>query len=993
MKRLLSVILVIIMICSTFAGLQITSNALSSSGKCGDNVTYTFYSITKSLIISGSGEMYNYSSYGSLFFRTNIKEVIIESGVTHIGSCAFEDCGLISITIPDTIKSIGKYAFEDNNDLAEINISSIESWCKIDFDGQYANPFYYTNKASLYLNRKLVTEIAVPDSITSISNYAFYGCRSLTSITIPASVTSIGDSAFRACSGITGTLTIPDSVTSIGDHAFCGCSDLTSVTIPDSVTSIGDYAFEWCSGLTTVTIPNSVTIIGQWAFSWCKGLTNVNIPNSVTSIDHYAFCACSGLTSLTIPDSVTSIGKDAFDCSNLSSIDIKSENCSIYNSKYTISKNATIIINGSKDVYEYAKKYNRNYICNHVEEIDVATEPTCTKSGLTQGSHCKACGTIFIEQEETEAALGHDYQSTITAPTCTEKGYTTYTCSRCSDVYKDDYTNSLGHDYIKTAGSAATCTKTGKADKYTCSRCGDSYGGEIIAALGHDYIRTAGFAATCTKTGKSDKYTCSRCSDSYGGETIAALGHSYNNAVVTTNPTCTSKGKQKYTCSRCDNSYYEDIAALGHNYQKTSTTYSTCTTRGKNTYTCSRCYNYYTESLPLADHSYNSTNIIKTKAAYQRNGKIIKSKCSVCGAEGSTSIIYAPKNIVLSKSTYTYSGKANKPAVTVKDSTGSVIDSSNYTVAYSNNINAGTAKVTVTFKGDMYEGSMSKTFKISPKKLTTCGLRTVHTYSGKAIVPTPYYYKTVKEWNPYFKEYDIYKKITAFRKNVDYTIKVSGGHKNIGTYTVVIKFKGNYSGTIKKTMQIRPKPVVSSKPIIYSTTSIKVSWSKVKNVSGYVVYRYNNNNNKWVKYKNTTKNSIILPRVLKSDLDVIYCIKTYKKVGKKVYWNDSNNSHINWQYTKPNKPTVKLVNKDFGEFLIKFNRIADHQTQLSDNKAFSNKGNNICVTYRKYASDEVRASQWGSAITYYVRSREFYYSKSGNLVVGPWSDVKKITTL
>ena len=985
MKRLLSVILVIVMICSTFAGLQITSNALSSSGKCGDNVTYTFYSITKSLIISGSGEMYNYSSYGSLFFRTNIKEVIIESGVTHIGSCAFEDCGLISITIPDTIKSIGKYAFEDNNDLAEINISSIESWCKIDFDGQYANPFYYTNKASLYLNRKLVTEIAVPDSITSISNYAFYGCRSLTNITIPASVTSIGDSAFRCCSGITGTLTIPDSVTSIGDYAFCACSGLTSVTIPDSVTSIEKGAFAWCSGLTTVTIPNSVTNIGHSAFEWCSGLTTVTIPNSVTTINHYAFQDCSSLVSITIPDSVTSIGAYAFyACSKLSSIDIKSENCSIYYLADTIPKNTTIIINGSKNVYEYAKKYNRNYICNHVEEIDVATEPTCTKSGLTQGSHCKACGTIFIEQEETEAALGHDYQSTITAPTCTEKGYTTYTCSRCSDVYKDDYTNSLGHDYIKTAGSAATCTKTGKADKYTCSRCGDSYGGETITAFGHDYI------ATCTKTGKTDKYTCSRCGDSYGGETIAALGHSYNNAVVTTNPTCTSKGKQKYTCSRCDNSYYEDIAALGHNYQKTSTTYSTCTTRGKNTYTCSRCYNYYTESLPLAEHSYNSTNIIKTKAAYQRNGKIIKSKCSVCGAEGSTSIIYAPKNIVLSKSTYTYSGKANKPAVTVKDSTGSVIDSSNYTVAYSNNINAGTAKVTVTFKGDMYEGSMSKTFKISPKKLTNCYLDTVCSYTGKAIVPVPYYYDHKQAMTSYGLQ-DYYLKAN-YKKGTDYNITISGGHKNVGNYTIVIKFKGNYSGTIKKTLQIRPAPVVSAKAVSYSATSIKVNWAKAKNVSGYAVYRYNNSKHKWVKYKNTTKNSMIIPRLSKSDVFVDYCIRTYKKVGNKVYWNDGSKNYESWQYTKPNKPIVKLVNLDFGKFDIKFNRSTNHQMQLSDNKAFSNKGNNICITYRKNGS-VMHADQWGSGRTYYVRAREYYYTFSGKLVVGPWSDVKTITTL
>ena len=156
-----------------------------------------------------------------------------------------------------------------------------------------------------------LTSVTIPNSVTSIGDHAFRGCSGLTSVTIPNSVTSIGSGAFYGCSGLT-SVTIPNSVTSIGGGAFQRCSGLTSVTIPNSVTSIGDYAFQGCSGLTSVTIPNSVTSIGDYAFQGCSGLTSVTIPNSVTSVGNYAFKGCSSLTSVTIPNSVTSIGRDAF---------------------------------------------------------------------------------------------------------------------------------------------------------------------------------------------------------------------------------------------------------------------------------------------------------------------------------------------------------------------------------------------------------------------------------------------------------------------------------------------------------------------------------------------------------------------------------------------------------------------------------------------------------------------------------------------------------
>jgi BspA type Leucine rich repeat region (6 copies) len=123
-----------------------------------------------------------------------------------------------------------------------------------------------------------VTRITIPNCITSISQYAFYGCNALNNVTIGNSVTSIGYGAFQSCTGLT-SITIPNSVTSIGYSAFSGCTGLTSITIPNSVTSIGDYAFSGCAGLTSITIPNSVTSVGQSAFLGCTSLNSVTMPD------------------------------------------------------------------------------------------------------------------------------------------------------------------------------------------------------------------------------------------------------------------------------------------------------------------------------------------------------------------------------------------------------------------------------------------------------------------------------------------------------------------------------------------------------------------------------------------------------------------------------------------------------------------------------------------------------------------------------------------
>ena len=363
---------------------EVTNGPSRYTGSVTIPYTVTYNGITYSVTSIGDGAFgycsgltsvtigNSVTSIGELAFCgcDQLEYITLPNTVTSIGNHAFWGCsGLTSIEIPNSVMSIGDGAFARCSGLTYIEIpNSVTSIGYAAFSGcsgltsivveegnsiydsrENCNAIIETNSNTLVAGCKNTT---IPNSVTSIGDYAFSNCSSLTSITIPNSVTSIGDGAFRYCSGLT-SITIPNSVTSIGDYALEGCSGLTSITIPNSVTSIGGYAFAWCESLTSITIPNSVTSIGDGAFGYCSGLTSITIPNSVTSIGEYAFESCSGLTSITIPNSVTSIGEGAFyGCSGLTSIVVEEGN-SIYDSRENcnaiIETNSNTLVAGCKN--------------------------------------------------------------------------------------------------------------------------------------------------------------------------------------------------------------------------------------------------------------------------------------------------------------------------------------------------------------------------------------------------------------------------------------------------------------------------------------------------------------------------------------------------------------------------------------------------------------------------------------------------------------------
>ncbi len=365
----------------------------------------------------------------AFFNCSGLTSITIGNSVTSIGYGAFSGCtGLTSVTIPESVTSIGGDAFYNVSNVVYNGTATGSPWGARSVNGYVDGYLVYADATKTTLLACYTTAtgaITIPNSVTSIGEYAFYSCTGLISITIPEGVTSIGNYAFSFCTSLT-SITIPNSVTSIGQAAFSYCRGLTSIivesgntvydsrencnaiietatntlthgckttVIPNSVTSIGNSAFLRCKSLTSVTIPNSVTSIGQNAFSYCTGLTSVTIPNSVTSIGERAFVGCTGLTAITIPNSVTSIGGYAFyGCTGLTAITILAETPPTISSEtFTNTSVGEIYVPcGTKEAYQTADTWSR--FTNYIE-----TPPYF----LLVTPQDEAMGSVRINQEAT----------------------------------------------------------------------------------------------------------------------------------------------------------------------------------------------------------------------------------------------------------------------------------------------------------------------------------------------------------------------------------------------------------------------------------------------------------------------------------------------------------------------------------------------------------------------------------------------------------------
>ena len=473
-------------------------------GTCGEGIIWRVDRRTGTMYISGEGPMEDYASEEdgnwSLWSppywswdkdvsvdesRSQIKHVVIEEGVTHIGAGSMRDLdGLESISIPSTVTSIGGWAFDRSTAIEEIvlpagltriedssfsdchALSSINIPAGVQAIGPYA--FYNTN----------ISEITLPSSLLGIGEFAFCG-SALTKIIIPLNVMTIGERAFYECTSlqniyvssqnasfkhVNGVLFTKDGTELI---AYCPGRENTTYKIPSGVEKIRASAFAYSEALQEVDFPTSLRTIENWAFGH-TGLTEVLLPQNLLTIDFKAFGACANLTEATMPVSLTQIGANVF-------LDCPLE--AVYYEGAAADWDEIDVDEDNDDLMNATFYYGVNPYCPHTSlTYRPALAHTCTEDGYIAHWECDLCGNKFLDQNAFQRArdivvpAAHNYESAVTTePTCSETGVRTYTCTVCS-------ASTEGHSYTETIPATGAHTYVGgycvnlKRDGTVCGR-------------------------------------------------------------------------------------------------------------------------------------------------------------------------------------------------------------------------------------------------------------------------------------------------------------------------------------------------------------------------------------------------------------------------------------------------------------------------------------------------------------------------------------------
>ena len=822
------------------------------------------------------------AAIGTRFTSGYLTYEVTGEGEVKVARC---DSSAVNVYIPEYIlyndysymvTEIGSYAFAQDGYINEYgdnyNLSTVS----------IPNSVKNIDVGAFYLCRYLKS-VNLPSDIKTINEYTFGFCNSLTNITIPDSVQSIGDMAFEDCCSLSD-IVIPDNVISIGRYSFNSCYNLSKISIPDSTFIIGEYSFYNCKNIQMVEIGYNVKKIGFLAFGSCEKLTNImvdsknkyyssddgilfnknqseiiqypcanerknyNIPNSVTTIGHHAFSDCSNLLNIFFPNSVESIENYAFsNCDQITSVFISRSIRNIGEGIfYNCEKLTTVVL--PKNISEIG--YRTFYNCKSLKNITLTEN--ITTIGVEAFYGCSCLEYLIIPTSMT--TINSDSFFNCTSLTDV---YYTGSADDWAKIRIDDENGKLTnanihynyvlthtHSYIEEITKQPTCTEEGKKT-FTCD-CGDTYT-EIIPAKGHTEVIDKAVPATCTTDGKTEGSHCSVCGEVIKAQTvIKATGHKYDDGKITKQPTCTETGVKTYTCSECGATKTETIKANGHTEVIDKAVPATCTTDGKTEGShCSVCGEVIKAQTVIKATGHNFGSWSTTKAATCTESGTQTRKCASCGKTETKTI----------------------PATGHKSS-GWIIDK--------------TASIGV-------KGSKHKECTVCKKVLETAeipALPMINIQSANVSVSTNSYV-----FDNTAKKPSVTVKIggKALKNGSDYTVSYLNNTK-VGTATVRITGKGDYTGTITRNFTINPaKQQIQKLETRYK--GLYIDWAQKGSATGYdVEYSVNANmNGAASRHLTANKPDTLTISGLTGDKTYYVRVRSYTNRNGKVYygaWSD-----------------------------------------------------------------------------------------------------------
>lgn len=930
----------------------------------------------------------------------SLEKVTLGAGITALPEDCFYGCEKLTTINLDNITSYGTSC---------LRYSGINSL-------KLNNNTSFSNAAFIYTTN--LTNVTLPTNISTIVEDMFAGCTSLTSLTIPNTVTSIETAAFYQCTKL--ELTVPESVTSFGESCF---EDVKMVYCTSN-SACAKYCEE--NGvkykLTDVAPPNAndfEVTLSENSFTYSgaehkpvakatyKGKKIYGRP-ATSSGDAYdfeysyennveagtAYVLVTGLNDYTGTKKVPFTIEPLILTSKSSRINFADGSMGQYKFTGSEIKPKINVFKSDDDKRltegkDYKVSYSDNinagtgtikvtFMGNYTGSISktfkitpahqhtfgswrITKAPTCTADG-EQARSCtsKDCG--YYTETATIPAKGHSYKITSEADPCTG-GKVTYTCSNCGDSYTEDVA-AQGHKYVDTV-VAPTCT-TGGYTLHTCSVCKKSYKDNETQPTGHKYI-TNTVEATCETDGYTEK-KCSNC-DYYTKTIIPKKGHTPSSEwTVIKQTTCAEAGEQVRYCTICGKvTEKKDISKLAHTPADEWTVIKqpTCSEIGEQVRYCTICGNV-AEKQEITKLPHTPSDWIIDKEAAPGIAGSTHTECTVCHTKLETATIPAKSyinianaSITLSQYEYNYDGSRKTPSVTVTSPEGTtLINGKDYTITYSNNINIGNATVKITGIG-YYTSSKTVKFTIKTAEKVNLSSASVklststYAYNGKTKKPAA----------------TVIFNGSKLVKDKDFSVSYSN-NKNVGTATVTIKGKGNYTGSIKKTFKIKNN---FKKSVV---TGIKTKSFTGKSITQKPTIKFN---------KKTLKNG--------TDYTISYSnnkkvgLATIKITGKGNYTGTITKTFkIN-----PAKQNIQKLTSKSKSFFIDWAQkgsATGYEIQYATNSKFSG-AKKVTVTNNK--TDKKTISKLSGKKKYYVRVRS-YTTVKGKKYYGAWSSTKSVTT-